>query len=457
MLHILPVPWIVMYHLNLNRHVKIWLSTNDEVFMNVKNQVRLRKLRFDNPNDEITLIYDSRLLLPQALNDLYKFCKKHQIAYKDAAEIKAANELEQRLLYFYEEEIFAIANYDKAGNPAAASDILRWIKEVYSLGVYSDFDVKIKAISLDELIVDEPIIIKKELCGEEVIIFNNNFVAIVEGENTAEKVAEVQKYMLALLDNTKIAYGKMLNKLEKSIPLQKVYHFLVENFVPCILEDCTTIVTLRRQLNNNFSVVFHKITTQQEIRDQLIKIIDSFLDTLPLQGLQEAQHRMQEPFTYLLLQRKQNLSDDLKILMHIVYYLCADLYRYSVMCTTGPSMLRDSNYPFNTVIFNSLCEKFSLNSDESDLSWLPKDRTNLLAAEERKIKGKTGKCVLYLYLSDNAFFKNKFNVPEVRKNAEESKEQGQLSVEEFNDIISTCRKVVAYDLTDQEGNYHPSQ
>jgi glucosyltransferase Lgt1/2/3 len=44
-----------------HRHVKIWLSKDSDIFLNLENQIRLVKMRDINPKDTINFIYDSRL------------------------------------------------------------------------------------------------------------------------------------------------------------------------------------------------------------------------------------------------------------------------------------------------------------------------------------------------------------------------------------------------------------
>ncbi|MBN9230775.1 MAG: hypothetical protein BGO90_07795 [Legionella sp. 40-6] len=129
------------YNFNPHRHVKIWLSKDKDSFLNLENRVRLVKMRDDNPEDEITFIYDSSLLSARAQLELQTFCKQYGIIAKDVrTEIIpfCATDNQQTLIALYEDEI---GNLDTGGNLAAASDILRWLKPVYDSGIYSDFDI----------------------------------------------------------------------------------------------------------------------------------------------------------------------------------------------------------------------------------------------------------------------------------------------------------------------------
>lgn len=188
------------YTLNPHRHVKIWLSQDPAIFMNQENQLRLVQMRVKNPDDEIHLVYANTLLAEDARLQLGDFCAKHRIipvAIEEQVLPRCAhNDEEQRLAEIYQREISAL---HEGGNVAAASDILRWLSPVYSLGIYSDFDVVIDTSALPPTIdVDAPILLK---CGSikmpiyglpkgndlESLVVNNDSVAIVGGESAALK------------------------------------------------------------------------------------------------------------------------------------------------------------------------------------------------------------------------------------------------------------------------------
>ena len=135
---------------NPHKHVKIWLSKNPRVFMNEENKLRLLHMRERCPGDLIQLIYDSVLLNESARDDLQAFCLKHDIKPVDVRDLISEipeDKRHEQLLALYEDEI---SNLDHGGNLAAASDILRWIKPVYTKGTYSDFDVMVQTKALPE-------------------------------------------------------------------------------------------------------------------------------------------------------------------------------------------------------------------------------------------------------------------------------------------------------------------
>lgn len=131
------------YPFNPHRHVKVWLSKDKDIFLNLENQLRLVRMRQLNPADEISFLYESRLLSDEAQGELRIFCTKNNITAKDIhSDIIPFCETqhERNLLTIYEDEI---TNFHQGIGLSVPSDILRILKPVYSLGTYSDFDVAI--------------------------------------------------------------------------------------------------------------------------------------------------------------------------------------------------------------------------------------------------------------------------------------------------------------------------
>jgi hypothetical protein len=62
------------YQYNTRRHVKIWLGP-----LNLENKLRLMNARAMNPDSEIHLVYDSRLINDHDLQKLHRLCNKHRI------------------------------------------------------------------------------------------------------------------------------------------------------------------------------------------------------------------------------------------------------------------------------------------------------------------------------------------------------------------------------------------
>jgi len=195
--------------LNPHRHTKIWLSPNPDVFLNPENQLRLVKMRTDNPTDLIHFIFAKALLSENALKDLVHFCSKHHIrpiALEEEVFPQCSTDPDEAsLANLCQEEIRALG---RGGNLGAASDMLRWVKPVYSLGVYSDFDVTINTNGLPETIsVAAPILMKLgslqlPIAGLtqndlETIALNNDSIAVVgDDPETYRKIKNIQRAMV---------------------------------------------------------------------------------------------------------------------------------------------------------------------------------------------------------------------------------------------------------------------
>ncbi len=195
------------YEFDPHRHIKIWLSNDPSIFMNPENQLRLLQMRAACPGDAIRLVYDSHLLSEQAQPELFKFCSKNKIEALNVRDIMhecLADPQESALLRIYEDEI---THLDAGGNLAAASDILRWLKPICRLGIYTDLDVHVTTKELDPVIeVFGDVIIP---CGtyklfgdEECLVANNN--AILVANIDSEKIKSIQKYILTACQPKKI-------------------------------------------------------------------------------------------------------------------------------------------------------------------------------------------------------------------------------------------------------------
>ncbi len=184
------------YQYNPHRHVKIWLSNKPSVFMNETNQWRLVQMRAGCPDDEINLLYDSQLLLAQAHQELRRFCDKHDLRAVDVRDIipLCNKDTERQLITIYEDEI---THLDAGGNLAAASDILRWLKPVYSLGTYSDFDVKISTKGLPKTIpvFAEILFNLGSLFEQNQLLFNNDIIAVLNLDS--KKITKIHQFIIA--------------------------------------------------------------------------------------------------------------------------------------------------------------------------------------------------------------------------------------------------------------------
>jgi len=112
-----------------HRHVKIWLSKDKTIFLNFSNQLRLIRMRMQNPNDIIYFVYDSDLLPTNFVGSLVTYCNKYNIHPVNVRDIilQCTTVDEKNLTEIYQDEI---SNINNGGNLASASDILRWLRPV---------------------------------------------------------------------------------------------------------------------------------------------------------------------------------------------------------------------------------------------------------------------------------------------------------------------------------------
>ena len=182
------------YDYNPHQHVKIWLSSNKEIFLTTINQLRLVNMRSINPKDTIHFIYDSRLLLPKALDELATFCNKHKIiSHNIPVEIIPACQTieEKKLIVLYEDEIFHL---QEGGNLGAASDFLRTLSPIYSLGAYTDFDVHIDTRKLPPVLkVKEPILVSFD---KDTSYFCNDILIVTNPGKALELIQIIQRAMI---------------------------------------------------------------------------------------------------------------------------------------------------------------------------------------------------------------------------------------------------------------------
>lgn len=169
--------------------------------MNIDNRLRLITMRKTNPNDTIYLIYDSRLLTNDAHKALKLFCQTYQINPKDMLEDiipQCTTQEEYHLIAVYQDEIMHL---QEGGNLAAAKDIVSWLKPIYSLGTYSDFDVTINTNELeDSILVVSPLLlaigsISQTHDGDcyDTLCLNNDIVAVVDSDAALPLIQQVQR------------------------------------------------------------------------------------------------------------------------------------------------------------------------------------------------------------------------------------------------------------------------
>ncbi len=69
----------IRYTYDISRHMKIWITTESDVFLPIKNQARLIQMREQNPSITIHFVYAQSLLSEDAHAALQHFCRTYQI------------------------------------------------------------------------------------------------------------------------------------------------------------------------------------------------------------------------------------------------------------------------------------------------------------------------------------------------------------------------------------------
>ncbi|STX41863.1 putative glucosyltransferase Lgt1 [Legionella donaldsonii] len=228
----------MFYTYNPHRHVKIWLSKNPDSFLNLENQLRLIRMRSINPTDEINFVYDSSLLSAEAIEELDKFCLQYNIAAKDVQKDllpQCKTVEENNLIKAYKDEI---AHLDEGGNLAVACDILRWLRPVYELGTYTDFDVPVDTREIPPTVqVDKPLLVNMGSVvlgsGIESLALNNDTVAVVDCDAALEDIKKIQK---TLFENSLAKPYSSVFQTHISTNIRSLEEFLPPFIVPILLK-----------------------------------------------------------------------------------------------------------------------------------------------------------------------------------------------------------------------------
>jgi glucosyltransferase Lgt1/2/3 len=375
------------YSYNPHRHVKIWLSKDKDTFLNLENCVRLVKMRELNPRDEIHFIYDSNLLSEKALRELEVFCDKYQIISKDVQKEVipyCQTEEEKNLIEIYTSEI---TNLNAGGNLAVGSDILRWLKPVYELGTYTDFDGHVDTSKLPEtILVDKPllmnigsVVIKGDV---ESVYINNDVVAVVNSQDALSDIQKIQKTIYTNCsqqsqEQTFIAeyistYENRISALFSPSKAKNILKFDPNFSILSSLANLSKEKTAREVRKEIIDSTANNLVFGKEIlKNYNIRVSDKKVTAIAAIR-QRATLEQQLGWTnWWLLPKKQykqmealaSMQDDEALLTKVREQTRMVLLKTSVVHTTGPGALMHS-------LFNELFyKKVSINSEVAPFSF----------------------------------------------------------------------------------------
>lgn len=355
------------YAFNPHKQVRIWLSKDRNVFLNLENKVRLIKLRRTNPQDEINLFYDSELLSIDAQMQLEDFCLKFKITPKDVRKdvfpyCKTFQEIE--LIRLYEDEV---RHLKEGGNLGAASDKLRWMSPVYISGTYGDFDLdKVDTRALPEFTqVNSPLLfnagsIKTKAFGNTgpayiAPAFNNDIIAVVDPEKALPLIQQIQDRIILACNHER--GSSIFNTLEQ---------FYKNNLCGVMkAKDAALHLSLNSHMQEkikNWKLLGHMMErkgrpplTSRELRQKIVEVTQDNASYCNLLKTNEKEHAAQirqnlmkpiGPLSSLFLSKKQyqelgeSLSkSDAELVNLDRKRMRIELLKESVVYTTGPGAI----------------------------------------------------------------------------------------------------------------------
>ncbi len=358
---------LIPYQYNPHTHVKIWLSNNPNVFMNFENQMRLIEMREKNPLDVIHLVYDSSLLTEKACSELVEFCNENNIIPVDADKLterlKSPNE--EQLYSFYKDEI---GHLSAGGNLAVASDIIRWISPIYNLGTYTDFDVPVDTTMLpDRVAVAAPLLLNIgsfRIGKMEMILANNDYVAIVDASAAKPKIEQIQTGIISKLTRYDTDFvEKTAAALGGDRPIKQKLVNTMKNRTESIYLQKSKLANsgISPKSSRELRAYLNDVTTD---RDKFLE----FNKTSPQEPYKHVIKRLRKELTQQLTtikwfffrieydQIKKALSqDDEKLIAYLMKKERSLYLKSIVVCTTGP--IEVANSLFGEYVYSS--KKFS--------------------------------------------------------------------------------------------------
>lgn len=362
------------YEYNPHQHVKIWLSNNPDIFINLENQIRLIQMREKNLNDVIHLIYDATLLSPKALAQLNVFCSENKITPVNADSFKnlLKSDLEHQLFTFYQDEI---QHLNEGGNLAVGSDILRWISPVYSLGTYTDFDFPIDTSHLPALMeVQSPLLLNigsLKMGKKEFILANNDYVAIVDEVAASEHIMNVQRGIIDKLTCYDTDFmEKTKNDLGSGLINRQLVKFM-ENRSEAVYITKSNEINKDRNSSRNFRNYIRQIMSDKTRFLTFNKKSEIETEAMVINRLRDGLQKQLNVIKYCFFSKeyaeiKQIVQQNDDVILSYLMKKELNLYLKSIIvCTTGPIEIVNAlfgAYVLNSKLFIQKIQPFSFNN-----------------------------------------------------------------------------------------------
>ncbi|CAM2883979.1 glycosyltransferase family 88 protein [Legionella worsleiensis] len=365
-----------IYQYDPHAHVKIWLSMKPDNFMNTENQMRLITMRENNPADSISLVYDSSLLNEQAINSLNLFCAEHRITPVDAHQFATNlnSEHEHTLYELYRDEI---THFNEGGNPALASDILRWLSPVYTRGTYTDFDVPVDTAKLPKKMdVQAPLLLNigsLRIRNKDIILSNNDYIAIADPLAAQNDINKIQQGMIDVLRHyTTDFIEKTAEEFGKNSFLNKYFiNFMKNRSESIYIARSKNIFSggkepssrqLRQYINEIMNdseqfINFNKISDQETRESVLLRLRNELKSQIGFFKWFFFRNEYKE--INAALQKTDSQLLDYLMKKERTLYL-----KSIVVCTTGPIAIAKflfNNYVFHSNDFNHTVQPYSFN------------------------------------------------------------------------------------------------
>lgn len=182
------------YLVNLRHQYKIWLPEDIDEELSALYQSELMELHYEK-NAQLSLVYDSQMSTFAVHQHLLSFCEKHQIKAIDIREDVfpfCLTQQELKLKRFYEIEI---QNLAKGGSLTLAKQILRWLKPIYELGMYHDFNLSLDIKNLNMVYAFKtPMIF--HIVNEQQLYIDPSVSMIVNSQDAMGFIEKIQENII---------------------------------------------------------------------------------------------------------------------------------------------------------------------------------------------------------------------------------------------------------------------